>query len=179
MHFVTSVDEFSRRKQHNPDITTNPTQSSSSNYIFTARFDSFLNILTKVLYNICKQKTVAVLFWVEDVYFVGFLAGEKYGYLTAVARCFMSFQFMVIQRDFVTEQVFRCACRRYSCVSVWWNIFIFKAVAVQIVFDLNTRGGLDTYFSNFPHASHRYAFLRISTAVCTGSIIRCILLYRS
>lgn len=62
MHFVTSVDEFSRRKQHNPDITTNPTQSSSSNYIFTARFDSFLNILTKVLYNVCKQKTVAVLF---------------------------------------------------------------------------------------------------------------------
>lgn len=141
MHFVTSVDEFSRRKQHNPDITTNPTQSSSWNYIFTARFDSFLNILTKVLYNICKQKTVAVLFWVEDVYFVGFLAGEKYGYLTAVARCFvLAFQFMIIQRDFVTEQVFRCACRRYSCVSVWWNIFIFKAVAVQIVFDLNTRG---------------------------------------
>lgn len=77
MHFVTSVNEFSRRKQHNPDITTNHAQSSSSNYIFTARFNSFLNILTKVLYNICKQKTVAVLFWVEKCLFCWFFGRWK------------------------------------------------------------------------------------------------------
>lgn len=98
----------------------------------------FLNILTKVLYNICKQKTVAVLFWVENVYFVVFLAGEKYGYISQlwlVASClFSSWSFSVI----LSQSRYSGVRADDTVVYLSDGTFSYSKLLVQIVFDLNT-----------------------------------------